>query len=295
MGLFISPTLAQQRTVLFSHQSVGRHIIANPTAGTSGDDATLHIRTLFDSEVEFWDHDYSYEGLYNASGDNAAQSEFAWRCGTNPDNDAGCVGMKQLIGDCFRETPIDGYDTSTAAQALAWRDYCSTFDIFIVKPGYRDVHLLDDNELAEYKAFLNVASDWWSANNPGQYFVVMTSSSLRQNSDYSIGTSGFISDASGDEQAARYAAFELWLAKTWVCRNPENRFFANFRKCSNITETGYGINFTKDLYTGIQTPYMQHYILPHQIREFRFYFLYQVVFQLQFQLGDHAYPNQLFC
>ncbi len=246
--LTFSVAFGQQRTVLFSHQSVGRHIVSNPSNGTTAADATLDIRTLLDSEVEFWDHDYY--GQYNGITDNtgsAYANGYTHRGTTSPNNDAGDVGLTHLIGSAFKAVPTaDAY--STAAEALAWRDYCSTFDILIIKPGYRDIHLLDEAELQEYKDFLTVASDWWHANNPGQYFVVMTSSSLRQYSDYSGSTAGFVSDASGIEQTTRYAEFERWLATTWACQNPENRAFGAFQKCTNQAGTVDEINFTVDAY-----------------------------------------------
>lgn len=251
IGIISTPSFAQQRTVLFCHQSVGRYIIANPNESKVGDNptlaATVHIRTLFDSEVEFWDHDYSYEGSWNADGvDDGTTYAYTYRCGSNPSNDAGCVGLEHLVGNVFRTTPI-GDTYSSAAEALAWRNYASSFDIFIVKPGYRDIHLIDDTELESYKTFLNDASDWWNANNSGKYFVIMTASSLRQYSDYAS-DAGFTSDAQGIERTTRYKEFEDWLTKVWVCRHPENRVFAAFHKCTNQTGTTNEINFTKDAY-----------------------------------------------
>jgi len=251
--------MAQQRTVLFSHQSVGRYMIRSVDAATEALRADQNIRDRvtdpLDSEVEFWDHDYSYNTASDESG--TSFSTYGWRCGQNTDYDAWCVGMKQLIGDPFQDTPPDGYNGTTSAQAIAWRDFCSGFDIVIIKPGYRDIHLTSDIELQEYKDFLNAASDWWHTNNPGQYLCIMTSSSLRPPTgmgapnDYSS-TSGWANnDPGGDAliETERYAAFELWLAKTWACRNPENRVFAMFRKCTNLTGGDYITNFTKTEYT----------------------------------------------
>jgi hypothetical protein len=225
-----------QRSVLFSHQSVGRNMICSVDALSENLRADQNIRNRttnpLDPEVEFWDHDYSFKTATNNEGNSFPS--YGWKCGQNTDHDAWCVGMKHLIGDPFQDNPPNGYNGTTSEQATMWRNFCSSFDIVIIKPGYRDIHLIDEAELEEYKTFLNNASDWWHNNNPGQYFCIMTASPLRPPTG--VGAPNAYSN-------------ELWLLKKWALRHPENKVFLLHRKTTCRLGGNYVRYFTNPIYT----------------------------------------------
>jgi len=238
--LTASASYAQVR-VLFSHQSVGRYIVAEP--GHFDDQQGLHasqdIRGELDAEVRFWDHDYynySNGALIDANGDLFTNSGFGSHRGSN--GAAGDVSLNHILGEAFSDSPD--------ADGQAFRDsVLSRFDIFIVKPGYRDMHEMDD--LEGYKAMLNDVSDWWEINNPGKILAVCTSSPLRHYNDY-VGSPGFSSAADAEAKALAYRELDIWLQNVWVCRSPYNRYFSTWWMCVNHTGTSEELYFTKDAY-----------------------------------------------
>lgn len=245
-----------QVKVIFSHQSVGRHVVADPERAVPELRADIPIRDRLDANVAFWDHDY-----YNYSRDGVFGSLLDSRGSIYPNiqgfgghrgSDSTDVLLDHLVGNAFCDIPVDDL-------AKAFRDSCvSRFDIVMIKPGYRDLHMNTTFSLEEYKIALNESSDWWHAYNlehgTNKVLVVMTGSSLRHPSDYDIGTAGWTDTVEGRAEAeadvAAYRQLDLWFQSEWVNRNPENRYFSTFEFCVNLEGTPEEKFFTKDIYTG---------------------------------------------
>ncbi len=251
--LIAADATAADVRVLFSHQSVGRHVVAEPGHFSGTLAASQDIRGEFNSNIKFWDHDYynyTYGALMDADGDLYASNGFGAHRGSN--NAGGDVYLSHLVGAAFKATPDDD-------NARAFRDSCSSrFDIVIIKPGYRDMHMNDISDLDTYKAMLNTASDWWHDNNPGKYFVISSSSSLRHPTEVSgsvpgsYTSAGWTNNAAGiaaaEAAAAEYHELDTWLEDTWADRHPENKYFPMWRLCVEATGAADEQYFTKDAY-----------------------------------------------
>ncbi len=252
-------SLGQVR-IMFSHQSVGRNVIADPERADPANRASTPIRDSLPANVAFWDHDYYNfstdlvtPGTYvpgsilDPAGDIYSISGFGSHRGSEPHE----MLLDHLLGGAFSDSPdLDG---------RAFRDSCmSRFEVVMIKPGYLDVHMNTASSLANYQTMLNEVSDWWHDYNithgTNIILVVMTSSSLRHPSDYSGGTGGWPDTAAGhaeaEADAAAYRELELWLQSEWTGRNSENRHFSTFELCVNLTGTPSEKFFTKDIFTG---------------------------------------------
>ena len=251
--------LAQVR-VLFSHQSVGRHVVADPERADPILRATFSMRDMLDANAAFWDHDYynfstdlETPGTYipgsllDPAGDIYSTTGFGSHRGSDNED----VLLSHLLGEAFNDTPD--------ADGRAFRDSClSRFDIVMIKPGYRDLHMNTVSSITEYQQILNEVSDWWHqyniAHGTNILLVTMTGSSLRHPSDYSVGTAGWEDTAAGHAEAeadvAAYRQLDLWMQNEWVNRHPENKYFSTFEHCVNMSGTPSEKYFTKDIYTG---------------------------------------------
>ena len=246
--------------VLFSHQSVGRHVVAEPERAEPTLRATAPIRDFLNENVNFWDHDY-----YNYSTDLVTPGVLVPGSLLDPDGEIFSIGgfgshrgaghedvlLSHLLGEAFCDTP----DTD----GRAFRDSClSRFEIVMIKPGYRDLHMNTGSSLAEYQQTLNDVADWWHQYNieheTNIFLVVMSGSSLRHPSDYSGGTAGWADNAAGHAEAeadvAAYRQLDLWMQNEWSYRHPELRYFSTFEHCVNLSGSRTEKFFTKDSYTG---------------------------------------------
>ena len=244
-----------QTRVLFSHQSVGRNAIGDPERASEDLRATVPLRSRLDDGIAFWDHDYyNYwkDGVTNAildpNGDNWDESlGFGPFRGTEPP----MVKLNHLAGAAFQDNPTE--------EARAFRDSClARFDVVMVKPGYRDMHMNTIASLEEYQEMLIGVSDWWDAynreNGTEKILVVMSSPSLRHPSDYSGDDSGWPDTADGhaeaEADAAAYRAFDTWLTTAWARRSPYTRAFSVWSICVNHDGGPTERNFTRDAFTG---------------------------------------------
>lgn len=249
-----SSALGQTR-ILFSHQSVGRNAIADPERSGEESRAAVPLRSRLNDGIAFWDHDYyNYwkDGVINAildpAGDNWSSSMgFGPFRGTEPP----MVKLNHLAGAAFRD--------DATGDALAFRDSClSRFDVVMVKPGYRDMHMNTVVGLEEYQAMLIDVSDWWDHYNKEhgteKILVIMSAPSLRHPSDYSQGSAGWPNTPAGraeaEADAAAYREFDTWLTTTWVERSRYTRAFSVWSICVAHEGGPTELNFTKDAYTG---------------------------------------------
>jgi len=252
--LFATSVLGQTR-ILFSHQSVGRNAIGDPERSGEENRASVPLRSRLNDGIAFWDHDYynyHMDGVTNAILDPAGNNwddplGFGPFRGTEPP----MVKLNHLAGDAFRE--------GATGDALAFRDSClARFDVVMVKPGYRDMHMDTVAGLDEYQAMLNEVSDWWDAWNrehgTEKILVIMSSPSLRHPTDYSEGTAGWPNTAAGraeaESDAAAYRELDTWLTNAWARRSPYTRAFSVWSICVNHEGGPTELNFTKDAYTG---------------------------------------------
>lgn len=249
-----------QVRVLFSHQSVGRHVVGEPARAEPTLKATYPIRDMLNPGIAFWDHDYynyitdiADPGTYvpgsllDAKGEIFSTSGFGSHRGSGITD----VLLDHLLSEAFSDTP----DTD----GRAFRDSCmSRFDIVMIKPGYRDLHMNTASSLADYQKAFEQVSDWWHSYNishgTNKMLVVMTGSSLRHPSDYSIGTAGWEDTAAGHDEAesdvAAYRELDLWFQNVWAHRHPENRYFSTFELCVNLEGLPSEKYFTRDIFTG---------------------------------------------
>lgn len=257
LALLVPAIGSAQVRVMFSHQSVGRYIVADPERANPDLRASAPIRDFLNPNVAFWDHDY-----YNYSTDLATPG--TWLLGSILDpagdiwshvlgfgphrgSDLDDQLLDHLLGDAFLDAP-DAY-------GQAFRDsIVSRFDITLVIPGYYDVRMNTNSSLADYQAMLESVSDWWHLNNPGKWLVVMTSSGMRHPSDYSGGPESWPDTPAGHAEAesdvAAYRELDLWLQDTWVHRHPENRYFSVWWRVVSHTGDATERYFTRDEYTG---------------------------------------------
>ncbi len=241
--------------VLFSHQSVGRYVVADPERAAPSKRASAPMRDFLNPNVAFWDHDYyNYwtndliNALLDPEGNNwPINTGFGGHRGTSVDD----IVMNHLLGEAFTDTPTE--------LGKAFRDSCvSRFDIVMIKAGYHDLHMNTASSLSEYQAMFNTAADWWHNYNlehgTKKVLVVMTSSSLRHPSDYSGGDSSWPDTPAGhaeaEADAAVYHELDLWLKNVWSHRYQDSRYFSTWWFCVNDSGDPTQKFFTKDIYSG---------------------------------------------
>lgn len=232
-----------QTSVLFSHQSVGRNIIGDTDRSEASHRATVEMRSLLDEDIRFWDHDYyNYSiggvggSLLDPDGDLfGPNSGFgSHRCS---DANSGCVLTWSLLGHAFSDS------TTSAGEAFA--DSVSRFDVVMIKPGYRDLHMNTKSSLEHYQGVVQDAVDWWEANTSDQILVIMTSSSLRHPSDYQ-GTAGWTDAAEAENDAAAYKQYADWLTGVLAPAHSRIMAFDVFSRCVNLTGGATELYFTRD-------------------------------------------------
>lgn len=254
--LLLPPALAAAGIqVLFSHQSVGRNIVADPERSAPTYRASHPLRDRLDADIAFWDHDYYnfyYDGVTNAvltpSGDNyEVVHGFGSHRGSGPTE----ALLDHLLGAAFT-------DEVTGA-AKAFRDSCtSRFDIVMVKPSFRDMHMNTASSDRAYQSMLIGVSDWWHQYNElhgtNKILVVLSPSSLRHPSDYADDSAGWPDTPAGhaeaETDAAAYWMLDAWLGDVWVHLSPYTRFLSLWSLCVNHWGSATELNFTKDMYTG---------------------------------------------
>jgi len=254
--ILLAPTAGSaQVRVLFSHQSVGRYIVGDPERSLPDYRASQPIRELLDEGIAFWDHDYyNYwmDGVTNAILDPAGDM-YSVTFGFGPHRGPAPpeVVLDHLLGAAFSE--------EATGHAKAFRDSCtSRFDIVLVKPSYRDVHMNTASSLAAYQSMLDGVSDWWhlynTDNETNIILVVISASSLRHPSDYDGSSAGWPDTPEGhaeaEADAAAYRLLDQWLGDEWVHRSPYTRFMSIWSRVVNHTGAPHELNFTKDMYTG---------------------------------------------
>lgn len=258
--LALPMTCLGQVRVLFSHQSVGRHVVAEPERAEPTLRAADPMRDFLNANVAFWDHDYynyttdlGHPGNYVPGSllDSDGEIFSANGFGSHRGSDHEDVLLSHLVGEAFTNNPTP--------EGRAFRDSCmSRFDIVMIKPGYRDLHMNTASSLDEYKTIINEVSDWFHEYNvshgTNKYFVVMSGSSLRHPSDYSQGSAGWNDNAAGYAEAeadvAAYRDLDVWLQNEWTHRHPENKHFSTFELCVNLSGSDTERYFTKDIFTG---------------------------------------------
>lgn len=184
--LISSSAMAQDKYVLFSHNSVGRNMIGNdymdPIQDPSDNFATTDLRTTLDSRIKFWDHDYSsttiqgsnlvplknnlgVDGWIGASPSTVILRGLAQRTSSNSSWGTttyhylpGIVGYAQIAINCLRTTTLNPNESSPSENASNWRNFLlgtysyqgtlqgKVWDMVILKPGYKQMHIPTDDD-----------------------------------------------------------------------------------------------------------------------------------------------------
>lgn len=184
--LIISSTcFAQDKYVLFSHNSVGRNMIGNDYMRASqdpnGNFSPTDLRDNLDSRIKFWDHDYYSTTIQGANliplkretgldgwvGSAPSEvilrglvqrtsSPYQW--GSTYTYLPGIVSYAQIATNCLRTNTLNPNESTPSTNATSWRNFLlgtysysgnlqgRVWDMVILKPGYKQMHIPTDDD-----------------------------------------------------------------------------------------------------------------------------------------------------